>query len=126
MLAFASPVAASSGFRLASHLSRPPVVCATGLPHRIGLYCASPAITKWAYDGRGVVRLGPAGRGALVRSGSDLLLAIDGSATHTRRPLLGSGHTWSASGYRCHNDHGSLSCRRDAHGFTLARRVRTF
>src|SRR5262245_11956829 len=129
LLALPGLARSSSGFKVApAHATEPPrVVCAAKLPVvPSGLYCASPVISKGAYDGRGVVRLAPRGRAAIVRAGNDLLLAIDGNADNSARPLLASGKAWRASGYECNNRGNAITCRRGRHGFTIARRLRTF
>jgi hypothetical protein len=129
LLAFPALATPSIGFRVAgASTAKPPrVVCATNLPFGLpGLYCASPVISRYAYDGRGIVRLAPSGRAAIVRSGNDLLLAIDVNADHSTRPLLTSGSTWSASGYRCASRDGEVTCRRGRHGFTITSRLKTY
>jgi hypothetical protein len=127
LVAAAAPTAApaDSGFA-APHpsASRPHVVCATGLPHLDGLYCASPAIAHGAYDGMGVVRLARNGTVRVVPSGSDLLNAIERDPSGVGRPPLAPGRTWRADGYACGNVRGVVSCRRGTHGFRIGARLR--
>ena len=94
------------------------VRCAVGL--RLGgLVCASPAIRRWQYDGRGVVRVLPDGRVRVHRSGSDVLLAVDDAAS---RPLRVAA-TWRRDGYACASLAGGVVCARRGHGFFLSARV---
>lgn len=114
--ASASPVA--SGFSAAAGKVR----CAVGVPHQAGLICAATGVKQRQYDGRGVVRLLPNGTVSVVRSGSDLLLAIDGSRPGGARPALAPGHTWHAAGFSCANRAGTVTCRRSSHGFDISAR----
>jgi hypothetical protein len=103
------------------------VRCAIGLPQLPGLLCAATGIAHGQYDHRRIVRLLPSGRVSLMRSGSDLLLAIDGNRDDTPRPALTPGRTWRAAGFTCQNRAGSVTCRRAGHGFTVsATRSRRF
>jgi hypothetical protein len=120
---------ASVGFATSGANGTHKVTCALGLrPGPTGLLCASPTIRRGAYDQRGVVRLPLTGPARVVPSGSDLLLGIDGSRDGTGpRPVLGTTHAWVRGGYRCANSHGTVTCRRGAHGFVLSpSRLRVF
>jgi hypothetical protein len=92
----------------------PKVVCATNLPHRGGLYGASPFVKPHTYDGLGVLRLNPTGTVTTIQGGDDILLAIEGAGDRTR-PILASGHGWNASGYHCVRTAAAVSCRRGTH-----------
>jgi hypothetical protein len=117
--------AANSGFAtLHRPGARPHVVCATGLPHVTGLFCASPAITRDAYDGMGVVRLAPDGSVHVVPSGNDILNAIQLNIRSEARPPLRPGNVWRAAGYTCRNASGAVTCRRGARGFRIGARLR--
>jgi hypothetical protein len=124
----ASPT--SVGFVIPGTSSGPPkMVCATNLPHRAdGLYCASALIEPHTYDQLGVLKLSSAGKVTIVRSGSDILFAIDGNLDRGRppRPTLSIGHTWRAHGYRCARTTAAVRCRRGSHGFVLTTRLRVF
>jgi hypothetical protein len=119
---------AAAGFRVPGRPSGPPkLVCATNLPHRDGLYCASPFIQPHTYDQVGVLKLSSAGAVTIVRGGNDLLLAINGDVDHMRpRPTLKVGESWSANGYRCARTTSAVRCRRGSHGFVITTRLRTF
>jgi hypothetical protein len=93
--------------------------CAVALPHLPGLVCAPPAIRARQYDGRGVVQLLPNGHVVVRRSGSDLLLSVDGNRDETTRPLLRAGTTWRAAGFTCTNRAQAVVCSRAGHGFRL-------
>ena len=110
MRALLVALAASHGF--AAH----GVHCAVALPHLSGLVCASASVTSHQYDGRGVVRLLPSGRVVVMRSGSDVLLAVDENARHA---LMRRG-TWRADGFTCTSGSLVLTCRRTGHGFRLS------
>jgi hypothetical protein len=94
-------------------------VCATNLPHRTGLYCASPFIKPTTYDGLGVLRLSGSGRVTRIQGGSDILLAIQGNLDRTPRTTLNAGHAWSSNGYRCLRTTTAVRCRLGSHGFTV-------
>jgi hypothetical protein len=112
-------LAASIGFRVPDGLAGPAeAVCATNLPHRSGLYCASPSIKPHTYDGLGVLRLSPTGTVTMIQGGNDLLLAIEGAGDRTR-PILSPGHSWSANGYHCARTTTAVRCRRGTHGFSI-------
>jgi hypothetical protein len=112
-------LATSTGSRVPDGPSGPPeVVCATSLPHRSGLYCASPLIKPHTYDGLGVLRLTRTGTLTMIPGGNDLLLAIEGAGDHTR-PILSPGHSWSANGYHCARTTTAVRCRRGTHGFSI-------
>jgi hypothetical protein len=112
-------LAASTGFRVPDGPSGPPeVVCATNLPHRSGLYCASPRIKPHTYDGLGVLRLTRTGTVTMIQGGNDLLLAIEGAGDRTR-PILSPGHSWSANGYRCARTTTAVRCRPETHSFSI-------
>jgi hypothetical protein len=112
-------LATSTGFRVPDGPSGPPeVVCATNLPHRTGLYCASPRIKPHTYDGLGVLRLSRTGTVTTIQGGNDLLLAIEGAGDRTR-PTLDPGHSWSANGYHCARTTTAVRCRPETHGFSI-------
>ncbi len=118
----------SLGFTIAARSpDRPPlVVCGVRLPiDRPGLYCASPVITRGAYDGRGIVRLSSNGPATTVASGNDMLLAIEGDLDRSARPRLSMGSVWHVGGYAC-SLANSLTCRRGHHGFTIGTRLRSY
>jgi hypothetical protein len=119
----------SVGFATAAPAAAAKVTCAVGVPPSpYVLYCASPGITKGAYDHRGVVRLTPRGRVQVVTAGSDLLNAIDGNADQTApRPVLAARGNWRRSGYSCTRRHETVSCHRGRRGFAVSpRRLTTF
>jgi len=114
VLALAAP-ATNSGFRVPGGPSGPPkVVCATSLPHRSGLYCASPFIKPNTDDGLGVLRLSPTGAVTTIQGENEILLAIEGDLGRTR-PILRPGHSWRADGYRCARTTTAVRCRRGTH-----------
>jgi hypothetical protein len=128
-LAPAAGLQLSAGFTTARPSAAVRVTCAVGLPpSRSVLYCASPAITKGAYDRRGVVRLTPRGLVQVVVAGSDLLNAIDGNTDRgAPRPVLAAGASWTRSGYSCTRRRQTVTCRRGLHGFAVSlRRLATF
>jgi hypothetical protein len=129
-LTIAAPAASSTsaGFRVPSRQSGPPkVVCATNLPHRSGLYCASPLIRPNTYDQLGVLKLSLAGTVTIIRGGNDILLAIEGDLDHMRpRPTLRLGRSWSADGYHCARTATAVRCWRRLHGFAITTRLRIF
>jgi hypothetical protein len=90
--------------------------CAVALPHLPGLVCAAAGVRSHQYDGRGVVRLLPSGRVVVMRSGSDVLLALDRNA----RRALARRSTWRAGGFTCTSGSLVLTCRRAGHGFRLS------
>ena len=95
------------------------VRCAVRVPGSAGLLCAAGAVRTWQYDGRGIVRLSSSGRTSILRSGSDLLLAIDGNLDHTSRPTLAAGRTWRVAAYSCVLHVDTITCRDSGHGFSL-------
>jgi hypothetical protein len=113
-------LATSSGFRVPDGAFGPPkVVCATSLPQRSGLYCASPFVKPHTYDGLGVLRLSPTGTVTTIQGGNDILLAIDGDLLGRTRPILRTGHSWSANGYRCARTATAVRCRRGTHSLAI-------
>jgi hypothetical protein len=110
MRALLAALVASHGF--AAH----GVHCAVALPHLSGLVCAAAGVGSHQYDGRGVVRLLPSGRVVVMRSGSDVLLAVDARA----RRALSRRTTWRADGFACTSGSLVLTCRRAGHGFRLS------
>jgi hypothetical protein len=119
----------SVGFATAAPAVAAKVTCAVGVPPSLHvLYCASPGITKGAYDHRGIVRLTPRGRVQVVAAGSDLLNAIDGNADQAPpRPVLAAGGNWRRSGYSCARRRETVRCHRGSHGFAVSpRRLATF
>jgi hypothetical protein len=121
VLAAPAASAASTGFRVPDRpYFRPQVVCATSLPHRVGLYCESPFVKPHTYDQLGVLRLTADGAVTKIRGGNDLLLAIEGDLDSTQpRSILGPGQSWSVNGYRCARTTTAVRCRRGRHGFTI-------
>jgi hypothetical protein len=112
-------LATSIGFRVPGGPSGPPkIVCATNLPQRSGLYCASPFVKPHTYDGLGVLRLSPAGTVTTIQGGNDILLAIEGDLGRTR-PILRPGRSWSANGYHCARTTTAVHCRRGTHGLAI-------
>jgi hypothetical protein len=117
----------STGFVSTRANTKARVTCAVEVLGRADLLCAAAGIKAHAYDGRGIVRLSPAGRVSVARSGNDILLAIDGSVSGKSRPVLRPGATWSRAGYRCSVGAGAVTCFRLKHGFTVsATRLRLF
>jgi hypothetical protein len=119
----------SVGFATAAPAVAAKVTCAVGVtPSRYELYCASPGITKGAYDHRGVVRLTRRGRVQVVAAGSDLLEAIDGNSDQAApRPVLAAGGNWRRSGYSCTRRGETVRCHRGSRGFAVSpRRITTF
>lgn len=91
------------------------VRCAVGL--RVsGLLCASPAVQRFQYDGRGIAQLHPRFGAGVYVSGSDLLLAIDRASTRA----LPATRIWRAAGYACARLGGGVACARGGHGFFLS------
>jgi hypothetical protein len=131
LVALVAPAAAptSTGFRVPGRPFGPPrIVCATNLPHRVGLYCASPLIKPNTYDGRRVLKLTPTGTVATIPGGNDILLAIETNPDHRRPwPTLSPGQSWSGNGYHCtKTTTAAVRCRRGSHGFVLTTRLRVF
>jgi hypothetical protein len=110
MRALLAALVASHGF--AAH----GVHCAVGLPHLSGLVCAAASVKAYTYDGRGVVELVASGRVVVLRSGNDVLLAVDRAG----RRALARGETWRAGRFACTNGPRSVMCRRGEHGFRLS------
>jgi hypothetical protein len=129
-LTLAVPAAAptSTGFRVPGRPLGPPrIVCATNLPRRAGLYCASPFIKPHTYDELGVLKLTSTGTVTTIPGGNDILLAIETNPDHGwPRPTLSPGHSWSGNGYHCTRATTAVRCRRGAHGFVLTTRLRVF
>src|SRR5262249_20464658 len=85
VLAAPAPSAASTGFCVPHRPDRrPPGVCFTKFPHRVGPYFESPFIKPHTYDQLGVLRLTADGTVTKIRGGNDLLLAIEGDLDHTQ------------------------------------------
>lgn len=91
------------------------VRCAVGLQVS-GLLCASPAVKRFQYDGRGIARLHPRFGAVVYVSGSDLLLAIDRAG----KRALPTTRIWRAAGYACARLGGGVACARGGHGFFLS------
>jgi hypothetical protein len=129
LVALAAPAAAptSTGFRVPGRPFGPPkIVCATSVPHRAGLFCASRFIKPNTYDGLGVL-LTPTGTGRTIPGGNDILLAIETNPDRGRPwPTLSPGQSWSGNGYHCTRTTTAVRCRRGPHGFVLTTRLRVF
>ena len=110
--------ASTSGFKVDGR-----VTCAVDLPNLgSSLYCASPAIQRGRYDGRGIVRFSPDGTVRVVPSGNDVLLFIDGNGDDTARPTLRPGTVWATAGIRCQAGFGRVTCERGRGSFALSGR----
>lgn len=94
--------------------------CAVRLAEAPGLLCAAASVRASQYDHRGIIRLSSSGKTSILRSGSDLLLAIDGNRDHTARPRLVAGRPWQVAGYSCVLHARTVTCRRSGHGFSIS------
>jgi hypothetical protein len=119
--AFTEPSYAGTGSAAAPGFRAAGVVCAV-LPEFGGdLLCASSAIKPFAYDGRGIIRLSHSGHLSIIKSGNDVLLALDGDLPRSPRPTLHNNRSWSSGEYQCRVTRGTVRCLSNHRGFSLSR-----